>query len=151
MTTLKKTVGQTTHNNAVKDTRKKYFDAAEQNGNLCVDLGTTWKIPNLDDLPKSVLFVIGWLTRDENKGKMFNRADLTKNFAKEARELGLIKGGKIKSGAIIDKGIMARAVKYIYFVDKRFFELRVNSEFDFTVKEHDYIPNLIAEKIIVKK
>lgn len=126
--------------------RKAFYDARTQKGFETLVIGTTWKVADIGKLTKATQFCIGWLSREDNKGKCFSELDLRKHFRKEAIELGLIKNGKVQSGAVISKTNILQAVKFLYLVDSRLFVPNYTKDGMITIKEEEFIPNLLKAK-----
>lgn len=126
--------------------RKAFYDARSEKGFETIVIGTNWKVTDIAKLTKGTQFCIGWLSREENKGKQFNELELRKYFRKEAKELGLIANGKVQPGAIITKTNILQAIKFLYLVDSRLFVPNYSKDGMIFTTEIEYIPNLLRAK-----
>lgn len=156
------------------ETRKGFFEMAENAGVFYLDFGTRGKIAS-NGYSKSVRFVIAlmqelasnndrrvvplsqiqkaWKTEILNAKKEYNtlkdkkeRTESDKARIKELEPITkLIQKGKIQSGAIIGKQELKQAAKAVYLMDKQLFSVTFDSDVSASIKLQDYIPNLFRD------
>lgn len=141
-----------TINVAKRDARKSLNTLAKEKSYWALETPSFWKNRDFSDLPLSVQFIIAFVTREENKGKVLDTRCLNKQFLDECVKGGHIdsNGGTIKGKFAIGKTEMGQAVNWLYFNEKRLFTRSLTKAGDFAMGEVDYIANLIEERIETK-
>lgn len=141
-----------TINVAKRDARKSLNTLAKEKSYWALETPSFWKNRDFSDLSLSVQFIIAFVTREENKGKVLDTRCLNKQFLAECVKGGHIdsNGGTIKGKFAIGKTEMGQAVNWLYFNEKRLFTRSLTKAGDFAMGEVDYIENLIEERIETK-